>query len=171
LKILKTCSTNIKEILLSFLTVLEITIFFFLLFYFSIRYFLYLRFKFYPECPLYPPTALFSNPPTPASWPWFCPVLGHIIIARPKASLSTDGRLGHLMLNMQLETRAQGLLVSSYFCSSYEVTDPFSSLGTLSSSSIGGPVFHPIADCEHPLLYLSGTSIASQGTTISGSFQ
>jgi hypothetical protein len=25
-------------------------------------------------------------------------------------------------------------------------------LGTFSSSSIGGPVIHPIADCEHPLL-------------------
>jgi hypothetical protein len=38
--------------------------------------------------------------------------------------------------------------------------DPFSSLGTFSSSSIGGPVFHPIDDCEHPLLYLPGTVIA-----------
>jgi hypothetical protein len=41
-------------------------------------------------------------------------------------------------------------------------------LGTLSSSSIGGPVFHPIDDCEHPLLYLPGTGIASQETAISG---
>jgi hypothetical protein len=32
-------------------------------------------------------------------------------------------------------------------------------------------VFHPIDDCEHPLLYLPGTGIASQETTISGSFQ
>jgi len=24
---------------------------------------------------------------------------------------------------------------------------------------IGGPVFHPIDDCEHPLLYLPGTGI------------
>jgi hypothetical protein len=28
--------------------------------------------------------------------------------------------------------------------------------------SLGGPVFHPIDDCEHPLLYLPGTGIASQ---------
>ena len=34
-------------------------------------------------------------------------------------------------------------------------------------SSIGGPVFHPIGDCEHPLLYLPGTGIASQETAIS----
>jgi hypothetical protein len=32
-------------------------------------------------------------------------------------------------------------------------------------------VFHPIADCEHPLLCLSGTGVASQETAISGSCQ
>jgi hypothetical protein len=32
-------------------------------------------------------------------------------------------------------------------------------------------VFHPIADCEHPLLCLPGTGIVSQETAISGSFQ
>jgi hypothetical protein len=32
-------------------------------------------------------------------------------------------------------------------------------------------VFHPMDDCEHPLLYLPGTGIASQETAISGSFQ
>jgi hypothetical protein len=57
---------------------------------------------------------------------------------------------------------SSGLLVSSYSCSSYRVADPISSLGTFSSSSIGGPVFHPIDDCEHPLLCLPGTGIASQ---------
>ena len=45
------------------------------------------------------------------------------------------------------------------------------SLGTFSSSSIGGPGIHPIADCEHPLLCLLGLGIASQETAISGSFQ
>jgi hypothetical protein len=48
------------------------------------------------------------------------------------------------------------VLVSSYFCSTNRVADPFSSLGTFSSSSSGGPVIHPIADCEHPLLCLLG---------------
>ena len=71
---------------------------------------------------------------------------------------------------MQLETRALGVLVSSYCCSTYRVAESFSSLGTSSSSSIGGPVFHPIADCEHPLLCLPGPGIASQETAISGSF-
>jgi hypothetical protein len=46
---------------------------------------------------------------------------------------------------MQLETQAQRVLVSSYCCSSYRVTDPLSSLDTFSkinsSASIGGPVF------------------------------
>jgi hypothetical protein len=72
---------------------------------------------------------------------------------------------------MQLQTRALGVLISSYCCSTYRVGDPFSSLGTFSSSSIGGPVFHLIDDCEHPLLYLPGTGIASYETAISGSFQ
>ena len=72
---------------------------------------------------------------------------------------------------MQLKTWALGVLVSSYYCSTYRVADPFSSLGTFSSSYIGGPVFHPIHDNEHPLLCLPGTGIASQETAISGSFQ
>jgi hypothetical protein len=65
----------------------------------------------------------------------------------------------------------QGVLVSSYCCSTYRVADPFSSLGTFSSSSIWGPMIHPIADCEHPLLYWLGPGIVSQETAISGSFQ
>jgi hypothetical protein len=32
-------------------------------------------------------------------------------------------------------------------------------------------LFHPIDDCEHPLLYLPGTGIASYETVITGSFQ
>ena len=81
------------------------------------------------------------------------------------ASLPSDGQVGHLLLHMQLETWALGILVSSYFCST------FRSLCTFSSSSIAGPVIHPIADCEHPLLCLPGTGIASQETAISGSLQ
>jgi hypothetical protein len=72
---------------------------------------------------------------------------------------------------MQLETLALGVLVSSYCSSTCRVADPFSSLGTFYSSSIGGPVFHLIADYEHPLLCLPGTGIVSQETAILGSFQ
>jgi hypothetical protein len=126
------------------------------------RHFLYLHFKCYPESSLNPPPTLLSYPPTPTSWPWRSPILGHIKFAIPN-----DGWLGHLLLHMQLETQVLGVLVSS----TYRVADPFSSLGTFSSSSIGGPVFHPIADCERPLLYLPGTGIASHETAISRSFQ
>jgi hypothetical protein len=134
-------------------------------------YLLHLHFKSYPKSPLYPHYPLLPYPPTPNSWFWCSPVLGHIKFARPRSSLPNDGRLGHLLLQMQLETGALGVLVSSYCCSTYRVVDPFSSLGTFSSFSIGGLVFHPIDDCEHPLLCLPGTGIASQATAISGSFQ
>jgi hypothetical protein len=84
----------------------------------------------------------------------------------------TEGHcLGGVPQKTEKETRAEGVLVGSYCSSSYRVTDPFSSLGTFSSSSIGGYVFHPIKDCEHPLLFLPGTGIASQETAISGSCQ
>jgi hypothetical protein len=92
-------------------------------------------------------------------------------VCNTKGTLPSDGRLGHLLIHMQLEKQALGLLVSSYCSSTYRVADPFSSLGTFSSSYFGGPVFHPIDDCEHPLLYLPGIGIASYETAISGSLQ
>ena len=123
-----------------------------------------------PVIPLYTSTTLLPNLSTPTSWPWHSSVLGHIIFTRPRASPPIEGRLGHPLLHMQLETRALGVLVSSC-CSSYRVADPFSSLGAFSSSFIGGPVFHPIDDCELSLLYLPGTGIVSQEIAISGSCQ
>ena len=122
-----------------------------------------------PKVPYTLTPALLPYPSTPTSWPWHSPVLGHIRFARPRASSPSVGRLGHLLLHMQLETRALGVLVSSYCCSTYRVAEPYSSLGTCSSSS--GPVFHSIDDCDHPLLCLPCTSIASQETAILGSFQ
>ena len=62
-------------------------------------------------------------------------------------------------------------MISSYCCSSYRVADPFSTLGTFSSLFIPFPVLSPMDDCEHSLLYLSGTGRASQETAISGSCQ
>jgi hypothetical protein len=70
---------------------------------------------------------------------------------------------------MQLEKQAPG--GTGYCCSTYMVADPFSSLGTFYSSSIGGTVIHPIADCAHPFLCLLDPCIASQETAISRSFQ
>jgi hypothetical protein len=70
---------------------------------------------FLSESPLYPPPALFPNLPTPASWPWHSPVLGHMIFERPRASPPIDGRLGHSLLHMQLETQALGGVGRGYW--------------------------------------------------------
>jgi hypothetical protein len=115
------------------------------------------------------PCPLLYNLPTPASWPWHSPVPGHMIFSSPRASPPIDGQLGHPLLHMQLKTELWGL--SSNCCSSYRVADPFSSWDTFSTSFIRGPVFHPIDDCGHPLLYLPGTGIASQERATSGSCQ
>jgi hypothetical protein len=64
--------------------------------------------------------------------------------------------------------RALGVLVSSYFCSSYGAANPFSTLGTFSSSFIEDPVLSPVDGYKHPLLYFSGFGRASQETAISG---
>jgi hypothetical protein len=61
---------------------------------------------------------LLPIPPTPTSWPWHSPLLGHRIFARPRASPTIDGWLGHLLLHMQLETQALVVLVSCYCYSS-----------------------------------------------------
>ena len=60
-----------------------------------------------PKVP-YTLPSLLPNPPTPASWPWHSPVLGHIIFARPRASPPIDGQLGHPLLPMELETQVLG---------------------------------------------------------------
>jgi hypothetical protein len=112
------------------------------------------------------------HPPTPTSWPWHSSVLSHIKFAWPMGLSfhwwptrpSSDSYAAR-------DTSSGGVLVSSYCSSTYRIADPFSSLGTFSSSSIGSPVIHPIADCEHPLLCLPGPGIVSQQTAISGSFR
>ena len=98
-------------------------------FFFFIRYFLHLHFKCYPQNPLYPPPALLPKPPTPVSWPWHSPVLGHMIFTRTRASLPNDGQLDHPLLHMQLETQLWGVLVSSYYCSSYRAATTLQLLG------------------------------------------
>ena len=106
-----------------------------------------------PESPLYPPPALLpyhSLPLLGPGIPWYWDIHN---LQEQGASFPSDGPLGHLLLHMQLEPRALGVLVSSYCCSSYRVADPFSPLDTFSSSFIVGPVIHPIVDCEHPLVF------------------
>jgi hypothetical protein len=114
---------------------------------------------------------LLPYPHPPTSWIWHFPVLGHIKFARLRGLSSHWWPTRPSFATYAARDTSSGVLVSSYCCSTYRVADPFSSLGALSSSSIGGPVFHPIDDCEHPLLYLPGTVIVSQETAISRSFQ
>jgi hypothetical protein len=139
--------------------------FFGLFFHFLIRYFLHLHFKCYPKSPLYPLPALLPNQATPSSWPWHSTILGHMIFAQPRASPPIDGQLGHPLLHIQLKTQFCRELDRSYCWSTYRIADPFISLGTISSFFFRGPVFHPINECKHPLLYLPGTGIASQRLT------
>jgi hypothetical protein len=111
---------------------------------FFIRYFLYKHFKCYPQNSLFPPSALLPYPPAPTSWPWHYPVLGHIKFAIPRG-LSSQWRLTRpSSATYAARDASSGVLVSSYYCSTYRVADLFSSLGAFSSFSIGGPVFHLI---------------------------
>jgi hypothetical protein len=66
---------------------------------------------------------------------------------------------------------SSGVQGGSYHCSSYGTTNPFSSLGLFSRSSIGDSLLSPMVGLEHPPLYFSGTGRASQETAISGSCQ
>ena len=113
------------------------------------------------------PTSPIPYPPTPPFWTWRYLVLGHIKFESPMGlSLQTRPSFD----TYAAKDKSSRVLVSSYCCSTYKVADPFSSLGTFSSSSIGGPVIHPIADCEHPLLCFLGPGIVLQETAISGGF-
>jgi hypothetical protein len=51
--------------------------------------------------PPIPSSALLPNPPTSASCPWHYPLLGHMILTRPRASSPIDGRLGHPLLHIK----------------------------------------------------------------------
>jgi hypothetical protein len=123
-------------------------------FFFKDTFFIYIsNFKCYPKSSLYPSPALLPSPPTPASWPWRSPVLGHIKFARPRGVYSQWWLTRPSSATYAARVKSSGVLVSWYCCSTYRVADPFSSLGAFSSFSIGGPVIHLIDDCEHPLLY------------------
>jgi hypothetical protein len=109
-------------------------------------------------------------PPTPTFWPWRFPVLRHIKFARPMGLSYHWWPTRPSSDTYTARDRSSGWVLVSSYCSTYRVADPFRFLGTFSSSSIGGPVIHPIADCEHPLLSLLGPGIVSQETALSGPF-
>jgi hypothetical protein len=58
-----------------------------------------------PKIPYPLTTPCSPTHPFPLLGPGISPILGHIIFARPRASLPIDGQLGHLLLHKQLETR------------------------------------------------------------------
>ena len=113
---------------------------FFLLFLLDIFFIYISNFKCYHKSSLYPPLALLPYPPTPTSWPWNSPVMGHIKFARLKGLSSQWGPTRPSSATYAARDTSSGVLISSYCCSTYRVADPFSSLGTFSSSSIGGPI-------------------------------
>ena len=70
-------------------------------------------------------------PPTPPFWPWHSPVLGHIKFASPKG-LSFQWWLTRPSFDTYAaRDKSSGVLVSSYFCSTYRVAVPFSFLDHL----------------------------------------
>jgi hypothetical protein len=117
------------------------------------------------------PSPPLPYPPTPTFWPWSSSVLGHIKFASPMGLSFQWWPTRPSFDTSAARVKSSGVLVSSYCCSTYRVADPFSSLGIFSSSSIGSPVIHPIAGCEHSLLCLLGPGIVSLEIAISGSYQ
>jgi hypothetical protein len=107
------------------------------------------------------PTSPIPYPPTAPFWPWCSPVLGHIRFASPMGLSLQWWPTRPSFDTYAAKDKSSWVLVSSYCCSTYRVAVPF-------SSSIGGRVTHPIADCDHPLLCLLGPGIVSQERAISG---
>jgi hypothetical protein len=83
----------------------KITLNFFCFVFFLIRYFIYLHFKCHPLSWVTPQDPLLMSPPTPASWPWHSPILGHRTFTGPRAYPPIDVLLGHLLLHMHLEPK------------------------------------------------------------------
>jgi hypothetical protein len=106
-------------------------------------------------------------PPTPPFWPWHSPVLRHLKLASSMGLSLQWWPTRPSFDAYAARDKSSGVLVNSYCCSTYRVAVPFSSLGNISSSCTGGRVTHPIADCDHPLLYLLGPGIVSQARAIS----
>jgi hypothetical protein len=82
-------------------------LFVFVFCFFLIRYFPHLHFQCYPKGPPYPPPQSPTHP-LPLFGPGVLLYWGIYSLRVQWASLSSDGRLGHLLIHMQLKTRAPG---------------------------------------------------------------
>jgi hypothetical protein len=58
-----------------------------------------------PKIPYPLPLSLLPNPPTPASWSWHSPILGHVTFTERRASPPIDVPQGHALIHMQLGTQ------------------------------------------------------------------
>ena len=72
---------------------------------------------------------------------------------------------------MQLESKAQGYYLVHNVVPCIGLQIPLAPWVLSLAPPFGGPVIHPIADCEHPLMCLLGPGIVSQETAISRSLQ
>jgi hypothetical protein len=158
------------------------------IFWIFITYFIYfsniipfLRFPSKTPYPILPsPTSmrLFLHPPThslppslpPASLFWHSTTLGHWALQDQGPLLPLRSYIlcyicGWSHGSLHVYTLVCGL----YCCASYGDANPFSSFSPSFNSSIEDTVLSPMVGCEHPLLYLSGSSRASQETAVSGS--
>ena len=73
------------------------------------------------KTPIPSPLLLFTNLPTPASWPWHFPILGLRDITWPRASPPIDDRLGHPLLHMQLEPWVSPCVLFGWWFSPWEL--------------------------------------------------
>jgi hypothetical protein len=80
----------------------------------------------------------FPYPSIPTFWPWHSPVLRHIKFACPMGLSLQWWPTRPSFDTYAARDKSSEVLVRSYCCSTYRVVVPFSSLGTFSSSSIGG---------------------------------
>ena len=126
-----------------------------------------------------PPKIPYPFSPSPApqiinshSWSWHSPTLGRRNLTGPRASPPIDDWLGHPLLHIHLEPQVPPCVFFHWWFRSKKLRgywlihidvppmglqNPFSSLGTFSRSFTGDLVLCPMDDCEHLLLYLSGT--------------
>jgi hypothetical protein len=72
---------------------------------------------------------------------------------------------------MQLESRAPGYWLVHNVVAPTGLQISLAPWVLSLAPPLGGPVIHPIADCEHSLMCLLGPGLVSQETAISGSFQ
>jgi hypothetical protein len=121
--------------------------------------------KCYPKSPLYTPHTQLPNPPTKRFLALAFPYTGESYnLHRTKGFSFQWWRLGHLLLHMQLETRALGALVSSYRCSA-AISPEFIEKWTLHLPCIRNQMYHTNLSSHWFVIYLQ-TQLRKRGKKI-----